>query len=93
MIDLAEVQPRRDDCLEVRKPLPPARLDALSRDILALKKRLNAVILAHNYQEPEIQDLGDYVGDSLVLSNKPLKRAPTSLSSAGSISWPRRPKS
>ena len=50
--------------------MPPAQFDALSRDILALKKKLNAVILAHNYQVAEIQDVADYVGDSLGLSQQ-----------------------
>jgi len=44
--------------------------DALSREILELKEQLNAVILAHNYQVPEIQDIADYVGDSLGLSRQ-----------------------
>src|SRR6267154_2961564 len=61
------------DCLEVRKPMPPARFDALSREILALKKQLNAVILAHNYQVAEIQDIADHVGDSLGLSQEAAK--------------------
>ncbi len=52
---------------------PPANLDSLSRDILGLKKKLNAVILAHNYQLAEIQDLADYVGDSLGLSQQAAK--------------------
>jgi quinolinate synthase len=40
----------------------------LRADILALKKVRNAVILAHNYQNAEIQEIADYVGDSLGLS-------------------------
>lgn len=48
----------------------PAPILDLKEDILRLKKEKNAVILAHNYQVGPIQDIADYVGDSLGLAYK-----------------------
>jgi quinolinate synthase len=48
----------------------PEEIAELTQEVRALAAQRNAVILAHNYQVPEVQDVADYVGDSLGLSRK-----------------------
>ncbi len=47
--------------------------EKLIKEIQSLRKKRNAIILAHYYQESEIQDIADFVGDSLQLSQKAAK--------------------
>jgi quinolinate synthase len=50
------------------QPLSAEEIAGLQREVRELARARNAVILAHNYQVPEVQDVADYVGDSLGLS-------------------------
>jgi quinolinate synthase len=48
-------------------------IEELQHEIKALARSRNAVILAHNYERPEVQDVADFVGDSLGLSREAAK--------------------
>jgi quinolinate synthase len=54
-------------------PLMLENIPALQDEVRELARRHDAVILAHNYQLPEVQDVADYVGDSLGLSQQAAK--------------------
>jgi quinolinate synthase len=54
-------------------PLMLENIPALADEVRALAAQRDAVILAHNYQLPEVQDVADYVGDSLGLSQQAAK--------------------
>jgi quinolinate synthase len=55
------------------RPQAPEEIPALQAEIRTLAKQRNAVVLAHNYQRAEVQDVADFVGDSLGLSRQAAK--------------------
>jgi quinolinate synthase len=55
---------------DVPPPLDPELIKELSVEIRELAEERNAIILAHNYELPEVQDVADYIGDSLGLSRE-----------------------
>src|SRR5258705_175426 len=63
-IDLAS------DAAEYAHRTKPRDISSMSAEIRELARTRNAVILPHNYQVPEVQDVADYVGDSLGLSRQ-----------------------
>ena len=82
---------RKNPSLSVGSAAPGRRPDISSIDprldledeILRLKRQKNAVLLAHYYQEEAIQDLADFVGDSLDLSRKAQSSDATIIAFAG----------
>src|SRR5438477_3365185 len=74
MLSTPETRPSEHLYAKVRHAIPAIEWPMLSRDIdaiIALKRRRNAVILAHNYQTPEIfHCVADIVGDSLALARE-----------------------
>ena len=54
--------------MPVPAPLELVDIPKLQAEVRALAEERDAVILAHNYQVPEVQDVAHYVGDSLGLS-------------------------
>src|SRR6186997_3008563 len=61
---------------------PDTTLD-LFAEIERLKKEKNAILLAHYYQEPDIQDVADYIGDSLGLAQQAAKTTADIIAFAG----------
>src|ERR1700733_6756841 len=88
MIGVADIETIGAEQLKFRQPMPRERFTPLAKEIFTLKKQLNAVILAHNYQVPEIQDVADFVGDSLGLAQEAAKTdADMTVFAGGGFMW------
>ena len=64
-----------------------SKKEKLIENIARLKKEKNAIILAHYYQVAEVQDIADFVGDSLVLAQWAAKTTADIIVLCGYISW------
>jgi quinolinate synthase len=64
-------------------PLEPGEIAELQDEVRDLARARDAVILAHNYQLPEVQDVADLVGDSLALSQQAARTAATTIAFCG----------
>jgi quinolinate synthase len=64
-------------------PLELYSVPRLQAEVRALAEQRDAVILAHNYQLPEIQDIADYVGDSLGLSQQAARASASTIAFCG----------
>ena len=69
-IELPTLTPVADPPFTAGPALDPADVARLQDEVRALAEERNAVILAHNYQVPEVQDVAHFVGDSLGLSRQ-----------------------
>lgn len=65
----------------------------ITEKIKKLKEEKNAVILAHYYVRPEVQEIADYIGDSFYLSKVAVGLTEQTIIFAGVSSWARAPRS
>src|SRR6187551_3683391 len=72
----------------INEPVPmldlaPQEVEEMAREVRELAHERDAVILAHNYQVPEVQDVADYTGDSLGLSRKAAESGASTIAFCG----------
>jgi quinolinate synthase len=80
----ASLTPSTGAIIQAMNPVPPQPSFAeLHEEIRRAARERNAVILAHNYERPEVQDVADFVGDSLGLSREAARTSAETIIFAG----------